>query len=167
MHDPQDSNSQSKEIAAELSQLIEQSLDQQRALWHQAARYSRDESLRFATLRLKRANHALENVQNKDGFQIMVQIHQAWLHDFVQDYASQSVRYGEIMSRLTASAMAHAIDAASEAMEANHDALRQGGEAAVENLDILRESGADIINGSHEAADVAAESTALPSQEYH
>jgi len=167
MHEPQDSNLQSKEMAVELSQLIEQSFDQQRALWQQAARYFRDESLRFATLRLKRANHALENVQGRDGFKILAQVHQAWLRDFVQDYAEQSVRCGEIMSRLAASAMARTMDAGREAMEEGQEVLRQGKEVAAENLETLHQAGADIVRANHEAIDASVESTALPSQEYH
>ncbi len=167
MHDPQDRNPQSKEIVAELSQWLEQAFDQQRALWEQAARYSRHESLRFATLRAKRANQALESVQTEDGFKILAHIQQAWLRDLVQDYAAQSVRCSEMMSRLAASAMVRAVDASREALAEGQDVLRQGREVAGENLDTMRQAGADIIRANHEAVHAGAESMAPPSQEYH
>jgi hypothetical protein len=167
MHDPQDRNPQSKAMAAELSQWLEQAFDQQRALWEKAARYSRDEMLGFTTLRLKRANQALENVQGEDGLKNLVHIQQAWLRDLVQDYTAQSVRCSEMMSRMAASAMARAVDAGREAMEEGQDVLRQGREAAGENLDTMRQAGAEIIRANHEAVHAGADSLAPASQEYH
>jgi hypothetical protein len=167
MNDPQDRNPQSKEMAAELCQLFEQAFDQQRALWEQAARHSRDESLRFATLRLKRANQALEDVQGGDGFKILGQIQLAWLRDLVQDYTAQSVRCSEMMSRLAASTMVRAVDAGREAMDEGQEVLRQGREVAGENLDTMRQAGAEMIRANHEAIHAGAESIAPPSQEYH
>ena len=167
MHDSQDKNPQSQDMAAEFSQLFEQAFEQQRVLWEQAARYSRDESLRFATLRLKRANQALENVHGEDGFKVLAQIQQAWMRDLVQDYAAQSVRCSEMMSRLAASAMARAVDAGREVMEEGQDVLRQGREVAGENLDTMRQAGADIIRANHDAVHASAESIAPTSQEYH
>jgi hypothetical protein len=167
MRDPQDRNPQSQEMAAEFSQLFEQAFDQQRALWEQAARYSRDESLRFATLRLKRANQTLENVQGGNGFKILAQIQQAWLRDLVQDYTAQSVRCSEMLSRLAASAMVRAVDVGREAMDEGQEVLRQGREVAGENLDTMRQADAEMIRANHEAIHAGAESIAPPIQEYH
>ena len=166
MNDPhhQDMNSQS--TASELSQLFERAFDQQRAMWEQAARVSRDEWLGFTTRRLKHANQALENAGGGDGLKGLMQAQQAWLRDFVQDYTAQSVRFSETMSRLAACAMARAVDAGHNAMAEGQDVIRQGREAASENLDTMRQAGADMMRANQEAVHASAESMAPSNQEY-
>jgi hypothetical protein len=166
MNDPhiQDMNSQS--MASELSQKFEQAFDQQRALWQQAARFSRDEWLGFTTRRLKHANQVLENVGGEEGFKSLVQAQQAWLRDFVQDYTAQSVRFSETMSRLAATAMARAADAGRDAMAEGQDVIRQGREAAGEHLDTMRQAGAEMMRANQEAVHAGAESMAPSNQEH-
>jgi hypothetical protein len=92
---------------------------------------------------------------------------QAWLGDLLQDYASQSVRCSEMMSRLIARAMARPVDVGREAMDEGQDALRQGQEVAGKNLETIRQAGTDIICVNREAVRAGAKSAARPSQQYN
>jgi hypothetical protein len=151
MNDPHTQDTNSQAAASELSQMFQQAIEQQRALWEQAARVSRDESLRFASLRLKRTNQALENVQGREGLKGMIQVQQDWLRDLVQDYTAQGVRFSETMSRLAAGAMARTVHASREAMQEGQDVMRQTREAASENLDTMRQAGAEMMQANHQA----------------
>src|SRR3954468_2776448 len=137
MNDPHIQDMNSKPVASELSQLFERAFDQQRALWEQAARVSRDEWLGFANRRLKHANQALENIDGEEGFKSLMQAQQAFLRDLVQDYTAQSVRFHETLSHLAASAMVRAVDAGRDAVVEGQDVIRQTREAASENLDAM------------------------------
>jgi hypothetical protein len=162
---PQDTNPQA--VALELNQLFEQALEHQRTLWEKAVRFSRDESLRFATMWLKHTNLAVENAQGRDGFKSLIQVQQDWMRDLVQDYTAQSVRVSETMSRLTAGAMTRAVNASREAMQEGQDVARQAREAAGENLDTMRQAGAEMVQANHDAIHDGVEQAQAVSQEYH
>jgi methyl-accepting chemotaxis protein len=155
------------DIASELGHLFEEASRQQRELWEQAGRYSKDESLRFATLRLKRTNQALEDLHGQNSFKDMVSAHQTWLHDLVEDYAAQSIRLSQMFGSLSSRAMALAADAGKQALENGHEALEQGQAAARENAETVREAGEKVMRANHEAIKGNMESIAQPAQEYH
>lgn len=125
------------ELATHLSQSFEKTLEQNRKLAAEVARFTRDETTRFVHLRLGRTGEAFSHFQGKDGVPALVQVQQAWLRDLVKDYTDQSLRYAGLVRTLATNLTAAAretgqqmvADSREIARETQHD-LQEAGAAA-------------------------------------
>jgi hypothetical protein len=73
---------------SQLSQSLAQAAESQRLLAQEMTVFAKDESLRFANLRLDRNGATLDKLQNCHGIPGLIGVQQEWLRDFLQDYAS-------------------------------------------------------------------------------
>lgn len=77
---------------SQLSQALAGAAESQRALLSDMTLYAKDESLRFANLRMERNSHALEKLSACTGLPGVIELQQEWLRDLMQDYAGQNMR---------------------------------------------------------------------------
>lgn len=134
------------ELATHLSQSIEKTLEQNRKLATEMARFARDESMRFIHLRLGRTGDAFSHFQGEKGIPGLVQVQQAWLRDLVKDYNDQSLRYAGLMRAFAANMMAAAKET--------------GQQMAAESRDMVRETQADLKEAGEHLAHAATEAAA-------
>ena len=125
-HDPDQAVSQ-------LSQSLAQAAESHRLLAEEMTIFAKDEGLRFANLRLERNGSTLDKLQNCHGIPGLIGVQQEWLRDFLQDYASQSMRMMGTLRGLTKNAMESAAENASENIDRMRkeakDAMDKTGEA--------------------------------------
>ena len=105
------------QAVSQLSQSLAQATESQRLLVQEMTVFAKDESLRFANLRLERNGTTLDKLQSCHGIPGLIGVHQEWLRDFLQDYASQSMRMMGALRGLTKNAMESAAENASENIE--------------------------------------------------
>jgi ElaB/YqjD/DUF883 family membrane-anchored ribosome-binding protein len=105
-----------------LGESLAQTTESQRVLVQEMTVFAKDESLRFATLRLERNGTALDRLHNCHGIPGLIGVQQEWLRDFLQDYASQSMRMMGAWRGLTKNVMESAAETASD----NIDQMQQG-----------------------------------------
>ena len=72
---------------------------------------------RFANLRLERNGGTLDKLQSCQGIPGLIGVQQEWLRDFLQDYASQSMRMMGALRGFTKSMMESAAENASDNIE--------------------------------------------------
>src|ERR1051325_5614570 len=82
----------SDQAVSQISQFLAQAAESQRQLAQEMSVFAKDESLRFANLRLERNGSTLDKLQNCHGIPGLINVQQEWLRDFLQDYSSQSMR---------------------------------------------------------------------------
>jgi hypothetical protein len=94
MTNDENSNKTAQGVAASLQKSIAESLDRQRSLWQEVSRITTSESTQFTKRRLEKTASALQNlkVDSSDPYSAVVS-QQQWLHELVQDYTDQSLRY--------------------------------------------------------------------------
>ena len=94
--------------------------------------FAKDESLRFANLRLERNGATLDKLQSCHGIPGLIGVQQEWLRDLLQDYTGQSMRVIAAMRGLTKNMMESAAENASDNFERMRnqaqDAMDRGGE---------------------------------------
>jgi hypothetical protein len=120
---------------SKLDQSLEKILDQNRIFFEEMTRMARQESLRFAALRLERMSQAVDHLHDFHGFGGLVSTQHEFLRELMQDYASQGMRIAERLCQLTTHSLATARDAAQES-----------GEAAAEAVQAMEEHAEDIVN---------------------
>jgi hypothetical protein len=76
--------------------------------------FAKDESLRFANLRLERNGAALDKLQDRHGLPGLIGAQHEWLRDFLQDYAGQNLRAAGAFRGLAQNVMASTAEATSE-----------------------------------------------------
>jgi hypothetical protein len=109
-----------------LSQSLEKTLIQNRALFDDMTRFARDESLRLAEAQLDHADRALSHFRERQDLSGLIGVHQEWMKHMMQDFASSSLRYAEMFQRFATHVRAHVENAAS--------GLKQHAEEAAEDL---------------------------------
>ena len=112
-----DAHPASDQAVSQLSQSLAQATESHRLLAEEVTIFAKDESLRFANLRLERNGTTLEKLQNCQGIPGLIGVQQEWLRDFLQDYASQSMRMMGALRGLTKNAMESAAENASDNIE--------------------------------------------------
>ena len=133
------SSPDSEQAVSQLSQSLAQATESHRLLAQELTVFAKDESLRFANLRLERNGATLDKLQNCHGIPGLIGVQQEWLRDFLQDYTSQSMRMMGALRGLTKNAMESAAENASEniermqheakdAMERTNEAMNRAGE---------------------------------------
>jgi len=105
------------QAVSQLSQSLAQATESHRLLAQELTVFAKDESLRFANLRLERNGATLDKLQNCHGIPGLIGVQQEWLRDFLQDYASQSMRMMGALRGFTKSMMESAAENASDNIE--------------------------------------------------
>jgi ABC-type transporter Mla subunit MlaD len=156
MHDPYPSDTAAAQAISQLGDSIGQTLAQtaqsQRALIQDITAFARDESLRFANLRLDRNGQALDKLQHCHGVPGILGVQQEWLRDLMQDYLGQQMRLAGAFRGLAQNAMSSASELVSEnfgrMQQHASEAMQQTGEAmdqAVQNsADIAQQAGEHV-----------------------
>jgi hypothetical protein len=142
-------------VVSQLSQSMAQAAESHRQLSQDMGIFAKDEGLRFANLRLERNGGTLDKLQSCQGIPGLIGVQQEWLRDFLQDYASQSMRMMGALRGFTKSMMESAAENASDNIERMktqaQDAMghtsavmdqpaEQMGHAAQDNNDFLQET---------------------------
>ena len=145
----------SDQAVSQLSQSLAQAAESHRLLAEEMTIFAKDEGLRFANLRLERNGSTLDKLQNCHGIPGLIGVQQEWLRDFLQDYASQSMRVMGTLRGLTKNAMESAAENASDNIErmrkeakdamdktgeAMHRAGEQGGQIVQDNNNYVQET---------------------------
>ena len=107
-------NESPHEAIAGLSQSLEKTFDQNRMLWSEMARFTRNESMRFVQLQMDHANHAFAQIDSRRDLSSLIGAQQEWFKETMQDYASQSLRYAEMMRMLAGKVRSRTEQAAGE-----------------------------------------------------
>jgi len=110
-------HSDSDPVVSHLSQSLAQAAESQRLLAEKMNVFAKDESLRFANLRLERNGATLDKLQSCHGIPGLIGVQQEWLRDFLQDYTSQSMRMMGAMRGLTKNVIEAAAENASDNIE--------------------------------------------------
>ena len=146
---------ESEQAVSQLGQSLAQAAESHRQLTQDMSVFAKDESLRFANLRLERNGSTLDKLQNCQGIPGLIGVQQEWLRDFLQDYTSQSMRVMNAMRGFTKHAMESAAENASDNIdrmksqakdamdrtsEAMHKAGEQVSEMVQENANYIQET---------------------------
>ena len=113
-----------------LSQSLEKTLEQNRVLFREIARFTKEESLRLAQRQLDHAGHAFAKFDGQRDFNTLIGAQQEWITDVMRDYADQSLRCAETFRNLAEHMRCASEQAASEfhaaAEETVEDLVRTG-----------------------------------------
>jgi hypothetical protein len=115
---------------AQLSQSVRQALNQNRALFEQMAHFTRDESLRLAHAQLDQADHAFAKVRARHDLSGLIDAHQDWVRQTMQEYAALSLRYAEMFHSLAQHVRSQVESAASDLQHHAEDAVEDLGQMA-------------------------------------
>lgn len=85
---------------AQLSQSMERTMDQNRMLLEEMARFAREESLRLAQVQLDQADHAFMRLRDSRDLTGLIDAQQDWMKQMMQEYVALSLRYAEMFHRL-------------------------------------------------------------------
>ena len=108
MHDQYHGNGHAPhEDIAQLSHSLEKTLDQNRTLLTEMARFTKDESRRLAHMQLEYADHAFAKIHNGRNLTGLLDAQQEWIRQMMQEYASLSLRYAEMFHALTQHVRSH------------------------------------------------------------
>jgi hypothetical protein len=117
---------------SQFSESLAQASENQRVLIQEMTQFAKEEGLRFANLRLERNGAAMDKLQSCQGLPGLIGVQQEWLRDFLQDYASQNLRFAGAFRGLAQNVMATAAEATSENIDRmQHEAsdmVHKGGE---------------------------------------
>jgi len=122
---------------AGLSQSLEKTLDQNRVLFSEIARFTKDESLRLIQRQLDHAGHALTWFDGRRDFSTLIGEQQEWITEVMRDYADQSLRCAEMFRSLAERMHGASEQAASEfhaAAEEDGEDLVRAGEAMADRV---------------------------------
>jgi hypothetical protein len=118
--------------ACQFSESLAQASENQRVLIQEMTQFAKEEGLRFANLRLERNGAAMDKLQSCQGLPGLIGVQQEWLRDFLQDYASQNLRFAGAFRGLAQNVMATAAEATSDNIDRmQHEAsdmVHKGGE---------------------------------------
>ncbi|MBA2590028.1 MAG: hypothetical protein H0U98_15555 [Alphaproteobacteria bacterium] len=149
MHDPHPSDTGAAKAVSQLGESLRGSLAQtaqsQRALFQEMTVFAKDESLRFANLRLERNGAALDKLQHCQGVPGLLSVQQEWLRDLMQDYMGQQKRLAGAFRGLTQNALASAAEAASD----NIDRMQQNAS------EMVHRGSEQMDQAVHQATDMA------------
>jgi hypothetical protein len=124
-----------------LSQSLEKTLTQNRALFDEMARFTKDETLRFAHTQLDHADHAFAHFRERHDLSGLMGAQQEWVKQMMQEYAAMSLRYAEMFHTLARHVQSHVESAASE--------LRHQADEVAEDLGQMQSATARPHNGVH------------------
>ena len=126
---------------SQLNDSLAQTAESHRLLAQGMTEFAKDESLRFVNLRLGRNGAALDKLQSCHGIPGLIGVQQEWLRDFLQDYASQSMRMMGALRGLTQNVIVTAAETAS----ANIDRMqKQAGDAVDRTSQVMHQAGEQV-----------------------
>ena len=132
------SQPESDQSISQLSQSLAKAADSQCSLAEKMSVFAKDESLRFANLRLERNGATLDKLQSCHGIPGLIGVQQEWLRDLLQDYTGQSMRVIAAMRGLTKNMMESAAENASD----NFERMRNQAQDAMDRTgDVLQKAG--------------------------
>lgn len=115
MHDhPIGNGYTSREGIAHLNHALEQTLEQNRALLEEMARFAKHESLHMAHRQLDHADAAMTHFYERRDFGGLIGAQQEWAKQAMQEYAALGLRYAEMFQTLTQRVQSHVQSAASD-----------------------------------------------------
>jgi ElaB/YqjD/DUF883 family membrane-anchored ribosome-binding protein len=135
-------HAEAEQAVSQLSQSMAQAADSHRALAQEIGVFAKDESLRFANLRLERNGSTLDKLQNCHGIPGLIGVQQEWLRDLVQDYTSQSMRVMNAMRGFTK----HAMESAAENASDNIERMKDNAQDVMGHTSAVMEKAADQVN---------------------
>ena len=152
------------EMGAAFNQSLGKALDYNRALIEDTTQFAVNESRNFINLRLERAHQALAQLESCNGIAGLAGVQQAWMRDFMQDYADQGVRYAQAFQGAARNSVAAVIAAqaplAKKVQDVAHDMAQDAQHvaetaehAAEDNAGAMAHAAQDTMhNGAHENA---------------
>jgi len=133
-----DIHPQSEQSVSQLSQSLAQAAESHRQLTQELGVFAKDESLRFANLRLERNGSTLDKLQNCQGIPGLIGVQQEWLRDFLQDYSSLSMRVMGAMRGVTK----HMMESAAENASDNIDRMKSQAQDATDSTsEVVQQAG--------------------------
>lgn len=118
---------------SQFNDALTQAGESQRALFQEIGSFTREESRRFANLRLERNGALLDKLSNAQGVSGLFAAQQEWLRDFISDYAQQGQRAAGAWREFAHTVAASAAEAAGETVDRVHahanETVRQTAEA--------------------------------------
>lgn len=117
-----------REAVQTLRQSLEKTLDQNRVLFSEMARFTKEESMRMAQRNLEHANHAFAHFHEHRNFAGLIGAQQEWMREMMQEYARQSANYSEMVRSLAQGMRAQAKQAVSEFGAEAEETMKDMGE---------------------------------------
>ena len=129
----------SREGIAHLNHSFETTFEQNRALFAEMARFTKDESMRLAHKQLDHMEQAFAHMNDGRNLIGLIGVQQEWIRDMMQEYAAQSLRYAEMFQTMTRRVQ-------TQVENATHDLQEQ----AKEGADILDRQAGEVLDASSE-----------------
>ena len=127
MHDhPIGNGYTAREDVVQLNHALERTLEQNRALVEDMARFTRHESLRLAHRQLDHADNAMTYFHERRDFGGLIDAQQEWVKQTMHDYAALGLRCAEMFQAMTQRVQSHVESAAG--------AFRQQAEDGMDDL---------------------------------
>jgi hypothetical protein len=155
MNDPYPAETGAAKAFSQLGESLNQTAQSHRALFQEMTAFAKDESLRFANLRLERNGAALDKLQHCHGVPGLLGVQQEWLRDLVQDYIGQNMRLAGALRGLTHNAFASAADAASDNIDRMQQDAAEMAHQTGEQMDHAAQNAAEIVRNTGEQMDQA------------
>jgi hypothetical protein len=149
-----------EEVATDLGKKFQDALSQQREIWQRAASHAKDETTRFAKLRLDRTAEAVQSMDVTDGIKGVVAAQHRWLRDMINDYTSQSMRYTQLLRNIANNSVDSASETGKETLEKTKDVIDETTAVAEHASDAI---GDGVNTAVHGGANTIEQSV----QEYH
>jgi ElaB/YqjD/DUF883 family membrane-anchored ribosome-binding protein len=102
---------------SQLGDYVSQAAESQRQLFQEMTSFARDETSRFANLRLERNGQVLEKMQTCQGLPGLIGVQQEWLRTFFEDYLGQQMRFASAFRGLAQEVVTTANETASETID--------------------------------------------------
>lgn len=135
------SASHAEDMAANLCRSFQSAMTQQRLFWEHMTGCARDESLRFVGRELERTGRMLENLQSCRDVSDLIEAQREWMRQTMRDFASQSLRAGSLMHKLTLNGLTNAVDASRDLFDQGERNLRQAADQAAQAADDVARTG--------------------------
>ncbi len=144
------SDTETCENITHLSQSLEQTLTQNRNLFEEMARFTKDESLKLAHAQLDHADQVFSHFRERHNLSGLIGAQQEWVKQMMQEYANLSLRYAEMFHTLAQHVQSHVESAA--------DDLQHQADEVAEDLgrmhnDLVRPQGGIHVEHPHMPAE--------------
>jgi hypothetical protein len=149
-----------EELASDLGQKFQDALSQQREVWQRAASHAKEETTRFAKLRLDRTAGAVQSMDMTLGIKGVVAAQHRWLRDMINDYTSQSMRYTQLLRDIANNSVDSASETAKETLAKTKDVIDETITGAEHTSDAVGDGVDTVVQGSVHAVEQSV-------QEYH
>ena len=128
MHDhPIGNGYTAREGVTQLSQSLERTLEQNRALLEEMARFTKNETLHLAHRQLDHADNAMTHFHERRDFGSLIGAQQEWVRQTIQEYAALGLRYAEMFQAMTLRVQSHVESAASDLQHQAEDEMEDLG----------------------------------------